>query len=30
LIEQQGDTVLVTEGLDSPTNETLENELFKK
>jgi hypothetical protein len=30
LIEQHGDTVLVTEGLDSPTNETLENELFKK
>ena len=30
VIEQQGDTVLVTEGLDAATTGTLETELFKK
>jgi hypothetical protein len=30
VIEQQGDTVLVTENLDASTTETLEKELFKK
>ncbi|MGA9390128.1 MAG: hypothetical protein WBV69_06745, partial [Candidatus Sulfotelmatobacter sp.] len=30
LIEQRGENVLVTESLDSPTNETLEKEIFKK
>jgi len=30
VIEQQGDTVLVTESLDAPTTEALENEVFKK
>ena len=30
VIEQQGDTVLVSESLDAPTTETLEKEIFKK
>jgi hypothetical protein len=30
VIEQRGDTVLVTESLDAPTTETLENDVFKK
>jgi hypothetical protein len=30
VIDQEGDTVLVTEGLDAATTQTLEKEVFKK